>query len=232
VLGKDELDAGEFSSWLNEVTSALRGDRSSDVPCAGCTACCTASQFIHVGPAETQALARIPPEFLFPAPGLPPGHVIIGYDDFGRCPLVGGAGCSIHDDRPHACRAYDCRLFAAVGIEPADESQSEVARQSRRWRFALPTQLDRDLQGAVRAAAEFLAAHGARLPDEDVPRNATQLAVLALEIHDVFLAPDKKTGRLQVVRPDWQAVQLAVLRRSGRGRRAAVHEGGRAGSES
>ena len=60
------------------------------MPCGECTACCTASQFIHVAPDEHDALTAIPPEVLFPAPGFPPGHVLMGYDDQGNCPMFAG----------------------------------------------------------------------------------------------------------------------------------------------
>ncbi len=63
-----ELAAGAFSSWLDGMQGALRGDRSSDVPCGGCTACCTASQFIHIGPGEADTLAHIPPRCCSPRP--------------------------------------------------------------------------------------------------------------------------------------------------------------------
>ncbi len=83
-----DLPAGDFSSWMIEMQGAIRGEHGSDVPCDGCTACCTSSQFIHIGPDETDTLAHIPAELLFPAPGLPPGHVVLGYDERGHCPML------------------------------------------------------------------------------------------------------------------------------------------------
>ena len=71
---------------------ALHGDAVADVPCDGCTACCTASQFVHVDPDEADTLAHIPREVLFPAPGLPPGHVLMGYDEHGACPMFVDGG--------------------------------------------------------------------------------------------------------------------------------------------
>ncbi len=67
------LAAGDFSAWLGEMQAAIRGERASDVPCGTCTACCTSSQFIHIGPDESDTLAHIPGELLFPAPRLPAG---------------------------------------------------------------------------------------------------------------------------------------------------------------
>ena len=53
------LDAGRFAAWLDDMDAALRGERDADVPCAGCTACCTSSQFVHIGPDETDTIAHI-----------------------------------------------------------------------------------------------------------------------------------------------------------------------------
>ena len=68
---ESELAAGDFSSWMTEMQGAIRGERGSDVPCGGCTACCTSSQFVHIEPDETDTLAHIPAALLFPAPSGP-----------------------------------------------------------------------------------------------------------------------------------------------------------------
>ena len=54
---ESDLSAGDFSTWVIEMQGALRGGQS-DVPCGGCTACCTSSQFIHIGPDETETRSR------------------------------------------------------------------------------------------------------------------------------------------------------------------------------
>jgi len=76
-----------FSTWLAGIEGAMAGDGESDVPCDGCTACCTASQFVHIGPDETGALSRLPAELLFPVPMMPAGNVLMGYDERGNCPM-------------------------------------------------------------------------------------------------------------------------------------------------
>lgn len=195
-----DLPAGDFSSWLAQLRDALRGEHSSDVPCGGCTACCTASQFVHIGPDESETLAHIPAELLFPAPRMPAGHVLLGYDERGHCPMLVDGRCSIYEYRPRTCRTYDCRVFPAAGIE-AD--QDLVAARARRWRFDHPTGPDRDQHRAVRAAAAFLAGHRGATPDEVIPRTATELAVLAVEIHELFLdeeEPDPGTVRERILR--------------------------------
>jgi uncharacterized protein len=185
-----ELPAGDFSSWLHEVQGAIRGDNDARVPCDGCTACCTASQFVHIGPEETDTLAHIPAELLFPAPRLPPGHVLLGHDEHGHCPMLVDGACSIYEHRPRTCRSYDCRVFAAAGIEPTDADKVLIADRVRRWRFRYPTAADRARHDAVRAAAKFVRDRSEALPPERRPTNESQLAVLAVEQHEEILAGD------------------------------------------
>ena len=117
----EALNAGAFSTWLDEIAAAIAGTTSSDVPCGTCTGCCTSSQFIHIGPDETDALAHIPAALLFPAPRMPRGHVLMGYDRRGHCPMLVDDACSIYAHRPRTCRTYDCRVFTAAGIAPDDD---------------------------------------------------------------------------------------------------------------
>jgi uncharacterized protein len=217
VSGEGELAAGEFSSWMIEVQDAIRGRRGVTVPCGSCTACCTSSQFIHIAPDETDTLSRIPEELLFPAPRRPPGHVVLGYDERGHCPMLIDNQCSIYEHRPRTCRTYDCRVFAAAGIGVDDNDKVLIARQARRWQFSFPSRADSYQYDAVRAAATYLDEHPGLLPDGAAPRNATQLAVLAIEIHDLFLRHDEETGTTTVVEPDPDRVRAAVMRRPGWG---------------
>lgn len=142
-----DLPAGDFSSWLTGIQAAARGEQDSEVPCGGCTACCTSSQFVHIAPDETDTLAHIPGELLFPAPGLPRGHVLLGYDERGHCPMLKDNQCSIYAHRPRTCRTYDCRIFPAADVEV---DKSEIAQRARRWQFDFPTETDRDRHDAVR----------------------------------------------------------------------------------
>jgi Fe-S-cluster containining protein len=147
---------------------ALRGEAGSDVPCGTCTACCTSSQFVHIGPDEIDTLAHIPAELLFPAPGLPTGNLLLGYDENGHCPMLIDGKCSIYEHRPRTCRTYDCRIFPATGVEP---DKPTIAKQARRWRFDFPGEVDRAERDAVHAAAAYVKDH----------RNATEHAVLAIK---------------------------------------------------
>jgi Fe-S-cluster containining protein len=156
------------------MRAALRGERDADVPCGACTACCRSSQFVHVAPDDADALAAIPRDLLFPAPGFPAGHLVLGYDERGHCPMLVDDRCSIYDHRPRACRMYDCRVFAAAGVEPDDDHKADVAERVRRWRFDHPTDEDRSEHDAVRARAAALHADGRA-------RDATEAAIRAVE---------------------------------------------------
>jgi Fe-S-cluster containining protein len=179
-----QLDAGDFASWLVEIRGAIRGDNPSDVPCGSCTACCTASQFIHIAPDETDALAHIPSALLFPAPRLPRGHVLMGYNERGQCPMLIDNRCSIYEHRPRTCRTYDCRVFAATRLEPDDDEKILIAHQARRWRFSFATQADHDAYDALCTTASRLRLNRSELPQDISPSNTTQIAIHAIEITD------------------------------------------------
>ena len=212
------LPAGELSVWLRAMQAALRGERASEVPCGACTACCTSSQFVHIEPDEIETLARIPPALLFPAPRLP-GHRLLGYDEHGHCPMLVEDGCSIYDHRPRTCRTYDCRVFAAAGVEVDEGDMARIGRRARRWRFEARSATSKAEQEAVRAAAAFLAHHPS-VPEHVRPATAAQVAVLAIEVHGAFLGHDEETGLPAVVDPDPEAVIELIRRFAGKGRPA------------
>jgi Fe-S-cluster containining protein len=210
------LPAGSFSTWLAGMKQALGGEGESDVPCGGCTACCTSSQFVHVGPDETEALARIPTELLFPAPRMPSGHVVLGYDENGHCPMLVDGACSIYEHRPRTCRTYDCRVFPATGVEVDDEDQLAIANRARRWRFDVAAESEGVEHDALRAAARFVRWRSDLLPDGVVPTNATQRAVLAIELHEAFLGHDDVTDRDVLVNPDAESIGAVLNERRSR----------------
>jgi Fe-S-cluster containining protein len=154
---RDPLDAGDLRDWLAELRGALRSEGDTNVPCGECTACCEASQFIHVAPDEAETLAHIPGALLFPAPGAPPGHLVMGFGEHGRCPMLRAHGCSIYEHRPRTCRTYDCRVFAATRVVPAGPGQTAIAERARRWRFTVRNADDEALLVHLRAAADELA---------------------------------------------------------------------------
>lgn len=218
--GDGTIPAGTFSAWLAGMLAAIDGVQEADVPCGSCTACCRSAQFVHIEPDEHAVLARIPSALLFPAPRLPAGHVLMGYDEHGRCPMLVEDGCSIYEDRPRTCRTYDCRVFAAAGVDPDEEAQPDIAARVRRWRFSHPDERDRLEHEAVRAAARFVREHRADLPGDVRPVAPAQLAVTAVRIHDVVLEEQTAEG-VGRFRPQAAADALVerVASRLGEGRR-------------
>lgn len=161
-----------FGAWLRGLGAALRGEADSDVPCGSCVACCSSSQFVHIEPHERDALAHIPDELLFPAPRMPKGHVLMGYDEHGRCPMLSDRGCTIYEHRPRTCRTYDCRVFPAAGVYPDEPEKAAIAAAARRWDVRAEDDAARSALDAARAAAARF-----RAEEPDLP--ATPLAVRA-----------------------------------------------------
>jgi len=194
------LAAGAFGDWAREVTAAQTGDAGVDVPCGSCTACCRSSYFIHIGPKETRTLRRIPAALMFPAPGLAKGHMVMGYDERGHCPMLIDDRCSIYDDRPRTCRNFDCRVFAAAGLSPEADHKPEIAVQVGKWRFDYPSEADASGHTAMQAAAAFLSENPACFPGGIAPSSAGQLALLSLKVHRLFIDGE----------PDVESVKAAL----------------------
>ena len=206
VTELQNVPAGAFSTWLRRTRSARLNDGGADVPCGDCTACCTSSYFIHIAPEETATLARIPEQLLFPAPGQPKGNVLMGYDKNGHCPMLINNRCSIYEHRPQTCRTYDCRIFPAAGIAVSEPEKALIARRAQLWKFDYPTPRDRSEHAAVQAAATFLSERAECFPN-GVPKHSTQLAVLAIEVYEVFLELQDK-GRTAV--PDLEVAKAVI----------------------
>ena len=174
----NELDAGEFTAWLQQINSSA----DAGVPCGSCTACCRSSYFIHVTPDDEAALAHIPRELLFPAPGQPEGHRLMGFDERGHCPMLIDDRCSIYEHRPQTCRDYDCRIFAATGLSAGGEERRPVNEQVQRWRFR---HTDADSELKLLKLREIAAELSTNSGSEQKSDNPTQLALLALkQLHD------------------------------------------------
>jgi uncharacterized protein len=187
MLNIQNLPAGEFSSWLQNILKALIAENGIDVPCGECTACCSSSKFIHIRPEEKQTLAKIPKDLLFPAPGLPEGNVLLGYDENGLCPMLTDNKCSIYGHRPLTCRNYDCRIFVAAEIAGDDDDKNLITQQVKRWKFDYPTKLDKNQQLAIQTAVKFLQEQSECFPGGVVPKDNAQIAILAIKVYDVFL---------------------------------------------
>jgi Fe-S-cluster containining protein len=85
--------------------------------------------------------------------------MVMGYDEHGACPMLVNGACSIYEHRPRACRTYDCRVFAAAGVDVTDDGKPGVATRVRRWRFTFATPRDAEERDAMRRAARYLEAH-------------------------------------------------------------------------
>jgi Fe-S-cluster containining protein len=187
------LPAGEFSAWLRAMRAALAGDADSDVPCGDCCACCSTSHFVHIDVGEAEALACVPADLRFAAPGGPPGSVVLPYDERGRCPLLDADGrCAIYDCRPRTCRVYDCRVFAAADLA---SDRGPITDRAARWEFTYADDRARAEHAAVGAAARFILDNAALFPGGAVPDGPAQLAVLAVKVADVFLAGGRGDAR-------------------------------------
>jgi Fe-S-cluster containining protein len=142
--------------------------------------------FIHIKPEETQTIQRIPRALLFPAPGLPKGHVLMGYSDKGHCPMLIDNKCSIYDYRPQTCRDYDCRVFAATGVPVDRQTQPEIAHRVNEWVFGYGTEESREEHSTLQKAAAFLLENRDLFPQGSLPSQPSQLAAVAVRIYRLF----------------------------------------------
>jgi Fe-S-cluster containining protein len=210
VKEQQDLPAGDFSSWLRQARNALRTDGGTDVECGECVGCCTSSYFIHVRPEEGDVLSRIAKDIPVAAPGLPQGHMLLGYDQKGICPMLVEEKCSIYEHRPLTCRQYDCRVFAAAGIVAGGGDKARINERVRRWKFSYPTMSDRDEHLAVQAAARFIREHAESFPSGRTPSDPSQLAVLALKAYGVFLGEGEAPAAPVRVAADTEVANAVV----------------------
>jgi Fe-S-cluster containining protein len=184
-----EIDAGDFGSWLLGAVAVLRGTAGADVPCGSCVGCCVSSYFIPVRPEDAAARARIPPARLVRASRQAADLLMMGYREDGSCPMLSTGQCTIYSDRPQTCRDYDCRIFAAAGIDAGGADKQVINTRVRAWRFRYRDDDERKAHGAVRAAAAFIRDRREAFPGGRAPSAPTGIAVLALKAHAVFLDP-------------------------------------------
>jgi hypothetical protein len=142
---------------------------------------------------DSRALAEVPLQFFARTPT---GQAVMVARDDGTCPMFVARQCSIYNDRPQTCRDYDCRVFAAAGIEAGGSEREVINRRVREWQFSYSTDAERVAHDAVRAAAAFIRDKAHCFP-ERVPTIPTGIAVLAIKVYAVFLNGDinKKNER-------------------------------------
>jgi uncharacterized protein len=181
------IAAGAFGAWLKQMRASLQGDVGTDVPCGDCRGCCVSSYFIPVRSTDVQARAVIPIKLLVRAPNQPADQLMMGYREDGTCPMLVERECSIYQQRPQTCRDYDCRIFAAAGIEAGDETKTVINERVRAWRFSYEGDLDKHAHQAVLAAANFIKNKRDCFPSSRAPTAPTGIAVLAIKSYSVFL---------------------------------------------
>lgn len=181
------IDAGDFDHWLRATLTSFRTGKGVRVPCGDCRGCCSAGRFVHVLPSDVRTREAVPARLLVRAPGMPKGHALLGYTDGGLCPMLDDGNCAIYSARPSTCRAFDCRVLAAAGLQMEGEWGERIDSRVRAWRFAYATPLARRRHLAIRRTVAFLRTHAALFPDGRVPTQPMTLAALAIRVHHVLL---------------------------------------------
>jgi uncharacterized protein len=178
--------AGPFGIWLSQARASLRGHGGMEVPCGDCTGCCTSGYSVQLRPEDSRALAKIPSRLLSSPPGFPRGHMTMPCLSDGTCPMLSAGRCTIYAERPQTCLDYDCRIFAAAGLDAGGTDKGVINQRVREWRFTYPTPADRQAHDAVLATASFIQARRSSFTTR-VPTAPMGIAVLAIKAYEVFL---------------------------------------------
>jgi len=181
--------AGPFSDWLRKVRRSLLGDEGMDVPCGDCVGCCVSGYSLQLRPEDRQAAAQIPAEFVVSAAGFAKSDLTVRALDNGLCPMLEDGRCSIYSVRPQTCLDYDCRIFAAAGIDAGGEDKAVINKRVREWRFSYPQRTDELEHAAVRAAATFIRDCRDSFTVR-IPAGPMGIAVFAIKAYEVFLDPE------------------------------------------
>ena len=138
------------------------------------------------GPTRPTRWPTSPPRCCSRHPARRRGHVLLGYDERGHCPMLIDGGCSIYEHRP--AHLSHLRLPGLPGRRGRRPTTDKVVdrRAGRRWRFSFPPTTIERTHEAVRDAAVYLRTHRDELNPDTVPTNPTHVAVLAVEVHDLF----------------------------------------------
>lgn len=95
-------------------------------------------------------------------------------------------------------------MFPAAGVLPDETDKAEIAATTARWQFRYGDDEAQMLHAAIHAApAAFIRSHTDELGD-GAPHTTTQLAVTAVEVHELFVGPTT---------PSVDAVRVALRRR-------------------
>jgi Fe-S-cluster containining protein len=177
------IAAGDFDLWLKQMCASLHGAAAgTDVPCGDCVGCCISSYPVPIRPSDGLD-AVVPDEHIVQVSAS--SRIMVPRDD-GTCPMLQNKRCSIYARRPETCRDYDCRIFAAAGIEAGGAERTLVNERVRAWRFVYATPQSRLTHEAIKAAARFIRNHTDAFTGRP-PTAPTGIAVLAVKSFTVFL---------------------------------------------
>jgi uncharacterized protein len=132
----------------------------SDVPCAGCTACCRGMLIIlhpEMGDKPEDYLTK---EAVHPVTGEPCLALLQRTD--GTCIYLGIKGCTIHKTAPIICREFDCRIWFRDWNAVSRQVKRRVARVD-------PKVLDNPVLDAGRARFDTLPEDQKVPPEEPMP---------------------------------------------------------------
>jgi Fe-S-cluster containining protein len=149
--------------------------------------------FIQIEPEEVETIRSIPEELLFQAPWRPEGHLLMGYNEKGHCPMLVDNQCSIYDARPQTCRDYDCRVFAATGVAVDVKRQPDIAKRVAAWVFEHDSAESREEEARLKSAAAFLCQNRDLFPPDSISYNPSEVALLAIGIYKAFPGESTQT---------------------------------------
>lgn len=185
---ESRVSAGPFGAWLRQMRRSLLGDEGMDVPCGDCIGCCVSGYSLQLRPEDRRAAARIPAQFVVSAAGFAKGQLTVRALSNGSCPMLEAGRCSIYEDRPQTCHDYDCRIFAAAGIDAGGADKAVINKRVHEWQFSYPSSIDEREHEAVRAAAAFVRDRRESFAVA-VPAGSMGIAVFAIKAYTVFLDP-------------------------------------------
>lgn len=88
------------------LTAVTSDEPITDVPCNNCTLCCNLSPFLTP---EEIASGIYPISLIQPNVNEPGPKVVMFKNSTGGCSMLIDNKCSIYEQRPIACRQFDCR---------------------------------------------------------------------------------------------------------------------------
>lgn len=188
-LAADVIPAGDFGDWLRAFRASLKGKAGMQVPCGDCTGCCISGYSVQLRPEDQAAREHIPEKLLYRAKGFSSGSLVMPPKADGVCPMLERGQCSIYAHRPQTCLDYDCRVFAAAGIDAGGPDKAVINRRVRAWRFGYPEAQDCEAHAAIRRAAAFIREKRESFGNAVIPASASGVAVLAAKVYTVFLDP-------------------------------------------